>query len=156
MVGKEATTIWELWNGDTAMPAMNSGNHLMLVGDLVSWFYENLAGIRPDPGQPAFKHIIMRPTPVAGLKYVRASHQSPYGKIMSDWQLDGTQFTWTLVVPANTRATVYVPIRQPETIRESGRPADQAPNVKFLRTEANAAVYKVGSGSYHFSSIMTH
>ena len=44
-----ATTIWELWNGDTANPAMNSGNHLMLVGDLITWFYENLAGFAPIP-----------------------------------------------------------------------------------------------------------
>ena len=63
---KGATTIWELWNGDTADPAMNSGNHVMLVGDLGIWLYENLAGIKPDPEQPGFKHIIMRPTPVRG------------------------------------------------------------------------------------------
>ena len=64
MVEKGATTIWELWNGDTADPAMNSGNHVMLVGDLGIWLYENLAGIKPDPEQPGFKHIIMRPEPV--------------------------------------------------------------------------------------------
>ncbi len=34
MISKGATTIWALWNGDTAYPAMNSGNHVMLVGDL--------------------------------------------------------------------------------------------------------------------------
>ena len=49
MVAKDATTVWELWNGDTADPAMNSGNHVMLVGDLVIWLYENLAGIQTDP-----------------------------------------------------------------------------------------------------------
>ena len=48
MVGQGATTIWELWNGDTADPAMNSGNHVMLVGDLVIWLNEYVAGIRPD------------------------------------------------------------------------------------------------------------
>ena len=67
MVEKGATTIWELWNGDTADPAMNSGNHVMLVGDLVIWLYENLAGIKPDPEQPGFKHIIMKPEPVGDL-----------------------------------------------------------------------------------------
>ena len=30
----------ELWNGDTADPAMNSSTHLMLVGDLGIWLYE--------------------------------------------------------------------------------------------------------------------
>ena len=46
MIGKGATTIWELWNGDTADPAMNSGNHVMQIGDLGVWLYEYLAGIR--------------------------------------------------------------------------------------------------------------
>ncbi len=67
MVEKGATTIWELWNGDTADPAMNSGNHVMLVGDLGIWLYEYLAGIRPDPEQPGFKHILIRPFPVKAI-----------------------------------------------------------------------------------------
>ena len=49
MVEKGATTVWELWNGDTADPAMNSGNHVMQIGDLGLWMYEYLAGIRTDP-----------------------------------------------------------------------------------------------------------
>lgn len=40
MMEKGATTVWELWNGDTADPAMNSGNHVMQIGDLNVWFYE--------------------------------------------------------------------------------------------------------------------
>jgi alpha-L-rhamnosidase len=155
MVSKNATTIWELWNGDTANPAMNSGNHLMLVGDLVTWFYENLAGIRPDPARPGFKHILMRPTPVGDLMFVRASHKSPYGKIVSDWKRDGDRFTWNLAVPANTQATVFVPAKEAASVKESGRPADQAPGVKYLRMEASAAVFEIGSGSYHFVSRST-
>ena len=46
MVANGATTIWELWNGNTANPGMNSQNHVMLLGDLLIWYYENLAGIR--------------------------------------------------------------------------------------------------------------
>ena len=58
MVSKGATTIWELWNGDTADPAMNSGNHVMQIGDLAVWMYEYLAGMRSDPAQPGFRHIL--------------------------------------------------------------------------------------------------
>ena len=35
MINRGATTIWELWNGDTADPGMNSHNHVMLLGDLL-------------------------------------------------------------------------------------------------------------------------
>ena len=64
MVENGATTIWELWNGNTADPSMNSGNHVMLIGDYVVWLYENLAGIKTDPAHPGFKHILMKPQPV--------------------------------------------------------------------------------------------
>jgi len=36
MIENGATTIWELWNGNTADPAMNSGNHVMLLGDFLT------------------------------------------------------------------------------------------------------------------------
>ena len=85
MISKGATTVWELWNGDTADPAMNSGNHVMQIGDLNVWFYEYLAGIRSDAQAVGFKKIVIRPYPVAGLDSVSASHESPYGRIASKW-----------------------------------------------------------------------
>ena len=63
MVEQGATTIWELWNGNTADPAMNSGNHVMQIGDLAVWMYEYLAGIRTDPEKPGFRHAIIHPYP---------------------------------------------------------------------------------------------
>ena len=58
----------------------------MLVGDLVIWFYEYLAGIAPDDANPGFKHIVMRPHPVGDLDWVKASFRSPYGLVRSEWQ----------------------------------------------------------------------
>jgi alpha-L-rhamnosidase len=154
MVEKGATTIWELWNGDTADPAMNSGNHVMLVGDLGIWLYENLAGIKPDPEQPGFKHIIMRPEPVGDLRFVKASHRSPYGLIVSDWQKQGGAFRWNMTVPVNTTATVYVPATSAESITENGKPMSQARGVKLVKMESGRVVCSVGSGSYCFESKM--
>ena len=79
MVKNGATTIWELWNGNTADPAMNSGNHVMLLGDLVIWLYEKLAGIKNDPSSVGFKKILMQPVFPEGLNHVKASYHSPYG-----------------------------------------------------------------------------
>jgi alpha-L-rhamnosidase len=86
MVENGATTIWELWNGNTANPQMNSQNHVMLLGDLLIWYYENLAGIKSDDQQVAFKKIIMKPTQVDGLDFVNATYKSMYGKIESHWE----------------------------------------------------------------------
>lgn len=76
MITHGATTIWELWNFDTAAPDMNSQNHVMMLGDLLVWFYENLAGIRTDPAKPAFRRIVMNPDFPEGLDFVEASHHS--------------------------------------------------------------------------------
>ena len=110
MVRRGATTIWELWNGDTADPSMNSGNHVMLLGDLLPWCYEHLAGIRPDMSAPGFKRIVLKPDfSIRKLTGVAASHRSPYGIISSEWRRDGGKVTWRVSIPANTTAEVHLP-----------------------------------------------
>jgi len=149
MIEKGATTIWELWNGDTADPAMNSGNHVMQIGDLGVWLYEYLAGIRPDPERPGFKHAIIRPYPVEGLTFVKASHQCMYGTLRSHWRRENGRFVLDVSVPANTTATVFVP---GANVTESGQPADRAKGVTFVHNENGTAVYDVESGNYSFAS----
>jgi alpha-L-rhamnosidase len=152
MIDHGATTIWELWNGNTADPTMNSGNHVMLVGDLVVWCYENLAGIKSDPAQPGFKHIIMRPTPVGDLTFVKAVHNSPYGKISSEWRRDGNKFDWQVEIPANTTADVCVPAQKSENVTESGNGIGKMQNVEFVTTGKDFVMFRIGSGKYHFVS----
>jgi len=142
MVGQGATTIWELWNGNTADPTMNSGNHVMLIGDLVVWFYEYLAGIAP--ASPGFKTIVMKPMPVGDLTFVKATHNSPYGLIASEWHKDGKKFDWQIEIPANTTTTVYVPATSLKAVTAKG--------VKASRFENGRAVFELGSGKYHFVS----
>lgn len=152
MTEKNATTIWELWNGDTADPAMNSGNHVMLVGDLVLWLFEDLAGIKPVSEDPGFKRICMRPEVLADLKFVKASHRSPFGWITSDWRQEGGRFRWSVTVPVNTVATLYVPAKAEREVRESGHRLKRARGVRFLRMENGRAVLEVDSGSYSIES----
>lgn len=144
MVQNGATTVWELWNGNTADPAMNSQNHVMLLGDLLIWMYEDLGGIKSDAVKTGFKKIVMKPSFVKGLEYVNASHDSPYGKIESNWKRDGMGLTWNVSVPANTSAEVYVPtVSDKEKLAVDG--------ARFLRMEKGCAVYEVGSGRYAFT-----
>lgn len=142
MASKGATTVWELWNGDTADPAMNSGNHVMQIGDLGVWMYEYLAGIRPDPEDPAFHHVIVRPYVPDGLTSVKASHASMYGKIGSAWKRENGVLTLDVTIPANTRATIWVP----------GAHATESRGLKAARQERNATVFETGSGTYVFNS----
>jgi alpha-L-rhamnosidase len=152
MAKEGATTIWELWNGNTADPAMNSGNHVMLLGDLVVWFYEDLGGISSDSARPGFKQIVMKPYPVDSLGYVKASYHSVHGMIRSSWQVNNGDFDWRISVPVNTTARVLVPARAASDVTEGGKDLASAPGVKFLSMEGDRAVIEVGSGDYHFLS----
>jgi alpha-L-rhamnosidase len=124
----------------------------MLLGDLVVWYYEDLAGIKSDPARSGFKHIIMKPCPVGNLRFVKASYESIYGPIRSEWRLQGARFGWDVSVPANTTATVFVPAAKESDVTESGNRASQADGVTFVKLEDGRAVYEIGSGSYHFVS----
>jgi len=154
MVQKGATTVWELWNGDTADPAMNSGNHVMQIGDLGLWMYEYLAGMRPDPEKPAFHHAIVRPYALGDLSFVKASHETVYGKLASSWKRGGGAFTLDVTVPPNTTATVWVPAKDVAAVTESGKAANGTKGVKFVRSEEGNAVFEVESGSYSFRAPM--
>jgi alpha-L-rhamnosidase len=145
MVGKDATTIWELWNGDTADPAMNSGNHVMLLGDLIIWFYENLAGIQNESTSVAFKHIKMKPVFPQGVEKVDASYQSPYGLIKSNWIRNRDRFVWYITIPANTTATIELP----ESFKI--RPPVHAGLLSFEKTDELITI-KLGSGRYELLS----
>lgn len=154
MVNKGATTFWELWNGDTANPQMNSQNHVMLLGDLLVWFYEDLAGIKTNPLQPAFKQLMMKPEPVEGLDFVNASYHSIQGMISSNWKKDGKTFTWNITIPANASAVIYVPATSEAGVFESDKKAAVSEGVQFIRMEKDRAVFKISSGNYSFKSAL--
>ena len=109
MLKHGSTTIWELWNGDTGDPSMNSGNHVMLLGDLIIWYYEYLGGIKPLA--PGYSKIMLKPYPIKGLDYVNCTYNSVSGRIESNWRREGDRFVWDIVIPANTTAEVYLPTK---------------------------------------------
>jgi alpha-L-rhamnosidase len=149
MAENGATTIWELWNGNTADPAMNSGNHLMLLGDLLTWYYENLGGIRSDKVEVAFKKIIMKPVFPDGLNFVKASHESPYGLIKSEWTKKGNGLTWKIVVPPNSTALVHLPAGPSSVARNKGKTIVSGENMVITRDKEKGTQLRIGSGEYN-------
>jgi alpha-L-rhamnosidase len=144
-VKQGATTIWERWDGWTPdkgfqTPKMNSFNHYSL-GSCGQWVYDTIAGIGMDPAVPGFKHIIIHPQPGGGLTWARASYESNYGPIKTDWKITGDALTLTIDIPANTTADVYVP--------GSDVTSDDA---KMVRQQDDSALFQVQSGSYLFHS----
>ncbi len=150
MAEQGATTIWELWNGDTASPKMNSHNHVMLLGDLLIWMNEDLAGIKSHPNRPGFKWLWMKPHPTEDLTFVNASYRTSYGEVKSNWELKNGIFTWKVTVPPNCRANLLVPVASVEDITENGSPVKEVEGLKYVRKEEGRINIEIGSGSYTF------
>ena len=123
-----------------------------MLGQITEWFYKDLAGIDSDPDGPGFKKIIIKPTPVGDLKWARASYDSIRGTIVSEWKRENGVFTLKITIPAETTATVFVPAKSADDVKESGTAANQSAGVRFLRQEKDCAVFAVDSGNYEFES----
>jgi alpha-L-rhamnosidase len=150
-----ATSIWERWDGWTPEKGfqnigMNSFAHYSF-GAVYQWMVENIGGIRAD--SPAYKHIIVAPQLDARLTHAKVGYDSIRGPIATDWSHEGDNLVLNVTIPANTTATVYLPLNPAtasNTVTESGHPLNQASGVKLLRMENNCAVLEIESGTYHF------
>jgi alpha-L-rhamnosidase len=119
-----ATSIWERWNGWTPEQGffssrMNSFNHYAFgaVGD---WMYRYLAGL--DPVEPGYRRTALRPRPGGGFTAARASHESLYGVHECGWRIQDGKLRVDATVPANTTASVVLPVISAEGVLLNGEP----------------------------------
>lgn len=148
MLENGATTIWELWNGNTADPAMNSRNHVMLLGDFLIWCYENVAGIKTDKSEVGFKKIIMKPTFHKGLDFVRASTETLYGRISSEWKRVGNNLKWEIEIPANTSAVVTFPINSEGHVLINELKVNKVEGIDVVNKQEGLLTLVIPSGTY--------
>ncbi len=160
MVNKDTYPSWGLMrrNGLTAIAESwvmdNSLCHssYLYVG---TWFIEGLAGIKSDPDRPGFKHFIIKPGVVddPSMKWVRAHHDSIYGRIESNWRVDDDRVLMlNVTVPPNTMATLYLPTADAKSVTESGRALAQARGLRPVRNENDCTVVELAPGGYAFRS----
>ena len=90
-------------------------NHPMQAG-FAAFFYEALAGIRPDPGNPGFRHFFIRPSGFDRLEHAGATVKSPYGEISSSWSRKEDKVVLSITVPFNTTATLVLPGREDQVL----------------------------------------
>ena len=154
-VKQGATTIWERWDGQKPDgsfqdASMNSFNHYA-YGAIGEWMYRVMAGIDVDEAAPGYEHILIQPRPGGGLTSVKASHETPYGKVASAWTRADGRFELLVEVPPNTRATVRLPKAQLASVTEGGSPLGDGNGISGRRQDGDDAVVDVGSGRYRFS-----
>jgi alpha-L-rhamnosidase len=139
-----ATTLWEDWRG-------NDSRFHVMYGDVDAWFYKALAGINPDPEAPGFKHFFIAPNVVGDLTWARASYNSVRGKIASDWKIANGQFHLTAKIPANTTATVTLPVSSAAQTTVNGMPLERSTKLRILPGKVGQTVVLLApSGDYDF------
>lgn len=102
MINNGATTTWESWN--CGMPGKEDRSRVHnCYNGIGTWFYQAVAGIRPDPAQPGYKHFFVDPQPVGGVEWVRCTKPTQYGDIRVEVSGD----TLKVTVPEGTTATAF-------------------------------------------------
>ncbi|MBT6004374.1 MAG: hypothetical protein HOG79_01540, partial [Prolixibacteraceae bacterium] len=136
-IERGATTLWETWSGK------DSHSHPMF-GSVCAWYFQGLAGINPDPKNPGFKHINIKPNPIDELDFSNASYSSVHGDITSNWEYNNGVFNLDVEIPPNTTASVFVPGNNVNNVI-----ADDS-NVIFIGVENDFLHYEIQSGKYTF------
>ena len=159
-----ASTIWERWDAYVTgrginESTMNSFNHYA-IGAVGEWLVRDLLGINCDEHHPGYQHIIIHPRPPlpgAGeeggpLTWVKGHYDSIRGRIAVAWKIEKGVYTLQVTIPANTKATIYVPAKDAFSVREGGQPARSARGLVFQRIEDGFACLSGDPGTYVFTS----
>ena len=65
---------------------------------------------------------MLRPQPGGSLKFATATYRSPYGTVRSAWKKRGKQLRYDITIPANTTATVVLPVKNLGRVKLDGKP----------------------------------
>lgn len=153
MVQHGATTMWERWNGDQMLndPGMNSFNHYA-YGAVGEWLYRYVAGIDLGPDDRAFHHFQLHPQFDPSLGHSSATYESTYGAIASSWKYVNGAIEWTATIPANTTATITIPVTHRSQILLNGKAiTQQTPGLKSVPGNDRRQNFEAASGSYRFT-----
>lgn len=150
MIRKDATTIWERWNGDVGDVAMNSFNHYAL-GAVTGFVFRRIAGI--EPIRAGFLSFRFDPVLDARVSRGGGDYDSVLGRISTDWEMkpDGG-FDLHLVAPTNSRAEVHIPAKSADAVRVNGVPVAHAPGVTVQGLKRGRLVLEIGSGDHRFEA----
>ncbi|MBD0724734.1 rhamnosidase [Flavobacterium sp. L1I52] len=155
-INQGATTIWERWNSYSKKEGfnpqkMNSLNHYA-YGAIGEWMYERIGGIAPL--EAGYKKIIIAPEPKAPLKSASAAYNTPYGKVVSSWEMEKNTFKLETTIPPNTTAAIIVPGDTKQDLLFDGKKIKSNSNVKLIRKENHSFELLVQPGRYSLQSKM--
>jgi alpha-L-rhamnosidase len=150
-----ATTIWERWDSWTPdkgfnPEGMNSFNHYA-YGSVVGWFYDTVAGLKPDAAAPGWKRFTIAPEPGGDLTSARASLETPHGRAQSSWRIEAGRHEYAITVPPNTEAQVTLRAPAITAVTESGQPLTSLREARHLQADNGKVSFTLAAGAYVFT-----
>ena len=140
-----ATTFYENWPLDADRDI--SMNHIMF-GEIDAWYYKALGGIFPDEEKPGFKNILLKPNFVEGLEQFKATHNGPYGIIVSSWKKNGNEVEYHVTVPPGSTATLFLDAAE---VQESGKDVARNEHIQIQKNKTGTNQLLLESGEYSFT-----
>lgn len=149
-VAAGGTFTWEVWKpsdliGDSLSHGWGSSALVAMQESLLGVQFEGL-------DEHGSLQVLVTP-PASGLDRAQGSVPTIAGPVVVAWRRRGQGITMTLTVPVNVVASVRLPAGTPSSVREGGAPASKAAGVTVLAPVDGAAVLRVGSGTYTFTTI---
>ena len=148
-LAKGATALTESWQALSTV----SNNHLML-GHIMEWFYDGLAGIGEAEDAVGFNKIVFRPQVVGDVNFAKATYHSVYGMVKCEWKKSNDKFELMVEVPANTEARIIIPPVKKNPIITEAEDAKKIKTYTILGIDPHdhsSATIVLGSGIYHFT-----
>lgn len=132
---------WDMTRSD------NSQNHCMM-DHIEEWFFAHLAGIRP--AARGYSELDIAPWMPADMRTLEASTETVAGRVAVSWERpDSDECTLCVSIPANSTATVRLPLLGGDCVMEDGNPLAAGRNgVDTVEYAADSATVVLGSGTY--------
>lgn len=102
-----ATSLWESFRTKDA-PNTDSKNHHFL-GDISSWFIQELAGLKPNPNVDDIKYFEISPHFVKQLDRAKAHYESQFGKVSVNWERIRQTVKLEISMPEGTYGKAVLP-----------------------------------------------
>ncbi len=94
-----ATTVWENWTPDASL------NHYS-KGACCEWLFTTVCGINTSDKR---NHFTIKPVPCGDLTHASLEYKSVYGTVKSAWRKEKNKTEFTIIIPANCSAAIYLP-----------------------------------------------
>ena len=84
------------------------------------------------------------------LTYSKATFESSYGPVASGWERSGKKIIIRVKIPANSVATIIIPVDSDSKVTENGKTLSENKNFTDIRMDGKKLLLEAGSGEYVF------